>query len=125
MSAPSSSSSTSSSDPHAVVFKTPVPSDIAIAQSVKPYPIYEVAEKLGLDWKSDLDLYGSYKAKVHVDVTKRLGLQDQPDGNYIVVTGINPTPLGEGKVRATTGEQVDRDQQIKISPIYCRTLVIS
>jgi formyltetrahydrofolate synthetase len=41
-----------------------VPSDIAIAQSVKPRPIYDVAAALGLDWKTDLDLYGAHKAKV-------------------------------------------------------------
>ena len=67
-------------DPHALVFKTPVPSDIAIAQSVTPRPIYDVAAAIGLDWKKDLDLYGSFKAKVHVDVTKNL--QAQRDGDW-------------------------------------------
>jgi formyltetrahydrofolate synthetase len=46
---------------------------------------------------SELDLYGPHKAKVHLSVATRL--KDTPDGNYVVVTGINPTPLGEGKVR--------------------------
>lgn len=101
MSAPAASAA--AVDPHAVVFKTPVPSDIEIAQSVLPRPIYEVANGLGLDWRSDLDLYGSYKAKVHVDVARKLDLQDQQDGNYIVVTGINPTPLGEGKSTTVVG----------------------
>jgi formyltetrahydrofolate synthetase len=89
--------------PLGLVFQTPVPSDLAIAQSVTPQPIYEVARGIGLDWQRDLDLYGKYKAKVHTDVAKQLGLQDQPDGNYIVVTGINPTPLGEGKSTTVVG----------------------
>lgn len=80
-----------------LVFQTPVPSDIAIAQSVRPQAIHEVAAGLGLEWQRDLDLYGSHKAKVHLDVLKRFP-PEQKDGNYIVVTGINPTPLGEGKV---------------------------
>ncbi len=79
-----------------------VPSDIEIAQSVEPRPIYEVAEKIGLDWRTDLDLYGSHKAKVHLDVLKRIPAE-QENGNYIVVTAINPTPLGEGKSTTVVG----------------------
>lgn len=41
------------------------------------------------------------KAKISLDVRKRLA--HQKDGNYIVVTGINPTPLGEGKSTTTIG----------------------
>lgn len=50
---------------------------------------------------SELDLYGSFKAKVHLSVGARLAAE--PDGNYVVVTGINPTPLGEGKSTTTIG----------------------
>jgi len=39
--------------------------------------------------------WGIYKAKISLAVKDRL--KDSPDGNYVVVTGINPTPLGEGK----------------------------
>jgi formyltetrahydrofolate synthetase len=79
-----------------------VQSDIDIAQSVAPRPIYEVAEQVGLDWRTDLDLYGAHKAKVHLDVLKRVP-KEQKDGNYIVVTGISPTPLGEGKSTTVVG----------------------
>ena len=81
-------------------YSTPVPSDILIAQSVPPQPILSIASSLGLTI-DDLDLYGAHKAKVHTAVRDRLTLQ--PDGNYIVVTGINPTPLGEGKSTTTIG----------------------
>ena len=50
-----------------------VPSDIAIAQSVKPRPIYDVAAALGLDWKTDLDLYGAHKAKVDWEAQRACG----------------------------------------------------
>jgi formyltetrahydrofolate synthetase len=79
---------------------SPVPSDIEIAQSVDPMPITDVAREAGI-LAEELDPYGSYKAKVHLSVLERL--QDQPDGNYVVVTGINPTPLGEGKSTTAVG----------------------
>ena len=75
-------------------------SDLEIAQSAKMKPIIEIARELGLE-EDDLDLYGRYKAKVHLDVLNRFG--DRPNGKYIVVTGITPTPLGEGKTVTTVG----------------------
>jgi methylenetetrahydrofolate dehydrogenase (NADP+)/methenyltetrahydrofolate cyclohydrolase/formyltetrahydrofolate synthetase len=83
-----------------VELKRPVPSDIEIAQEAKMRPIIEVAKELGLT-EDDLDLYGKYKAKVHLDVLERLA--DRPDGKYIDVTAITPTPLGEGKTVTTIG----------------------
>jgi len=77
-----------------------VPSDLEIAQSVKPRPIIELAQAIGLNW-DDLDLYGPNKAKIHLSVRDRL--KDEEDGNYVVVTGISPTPLGEGKSTTTIG----------------------
>ena len=77
-----------------------VPSDLDIAQAATTRPILEIASKLGLT-EDDLDLYGKYKAKVHLDVLKRFS--DQPMGNYIDVTAITPTPLGEGKTTTTVG----------------------
>ena len=47
--------------------KKPVPSDIDIAQAATVRPILEIAEQLGLT-RDDLDLYGKYQAKVHLDV---------------------------------------------------------
>jgi formyltetrahydrofolate synthetase len=78
--------------------KFPVPSDLDIAQAAKVQPITEIAADLGLD-DEDLIQYGRYKAKVHLDVLKKLA--GRPHGKYIDVTAITPTPLGEGKT--TTG----------------------
>jgi methylenetetrahydrofolate dehydrogenase (NADP+)/methenyltetrahydrofolate cyclohydrolase/formyltetrahydrofolate synthetase len=83
-----------------VEVKHPVPSDIEIAQEAKLHPIVEVAAALGLD-VDDLDLYGKYKAKVHLDVLEKS--KDRPQGKYIDVTAITPTPLGEGKTVTTIG----------------------
>ncbi len=80
--------------------KRPVPSDIEIAQEADLRPILEIADKLGLKM-DDLDLYGKYKAKVHLDILKRL--EDRPQGKYIDVTAITPTPLGEGKTTSSLG----------------------
>ncbi len=78
----------------------PVPSDLEIAQAADVRPIMEIAEKLGLS-QDDLDLHGKFKAKVHLDVLDRVG--DRPQGKYIDVTAITPTPLGEGKTTTTLG----------------------
>jgi formyltetrahydrofolate synthetase len=80
--------------------KRPVPSDIEIAQEADLRPILEIADKIGLTM-DDLDLYGKYKAKVHLDVIKKL--EDRPQGKYIDVTAITPTPLGEGKTTSSLG----------------------
>jgi formyltetrahydrofolate synthetase len=78
----------------------PVPSDIEIAQATELLPIVEIAKQVGLD-EDDLDLYGKYKAKVHLDVLERM--KDLPLGHYVDVTAITPTPLGEGKTTTTVG----------------------
>jgi Mrp family chromosome partitioning ATPase len=78
----------------------PTPSDIDIAQSISPLPISEIAASAGI-LPEELELYGQTKAKVDLSVLKRL--QDAPQGNYVVITGINPTPLGEGKSTTTVG----------------------
>jgi formyltetrahydrofolate synthetase len=80
--------------------KSPVPSDIKIAQAANMRPIREVAEEIGLT-EDDLDLYGKYKAKVHLDVLEKF--KDRPNAKYIDVTAITPTPLGEGKTVTTIG----------------------
>ncbi len=79
---------------------TPVPSDIDIAQAVELLPIVEVAAGLGLG-EDDIDLYGKFKAKIHLGVLDRL--KDRPLGHYVDVTAITPTPLGEGKTTTTVG----------------------
>ena len=80
--------------------KTPVPADIDIAQAATLKPIRQVAEEMGLE-ESELELYGDYKAKIKLEVLDRLA--DAPDGKYIDVTAITPTPLGEGKTTTTVG----------------------
>ncbi|MEJ2558299.1 MAG: formate--tetrahydrofolate ligase [Anaerolineae bacterium] len=83
-----------------ITIRQPVPSDIEIAQEAVLKPVKEVAESLGLT-EDDLDYYGKYKAKVHLDVLKKF--KDRPQGKYIDVTAITPTPLGEGKTTTTVG----------------------
>ena len=78
----------------------PVPSDIDIAHAAVMKPIKELAGELGL-LEDELELHGKYKAKVTLDVLERL--KDVPDGKYIDVTAITPTPLGEGKTTTTIG----------------------
>jgi methylenetetrahydrofolate dehydrogenase (NADP+)/methenyltetrahydrofolate cyclohydrolase/formyltetrahydrofolate synthetase/formate--tetrahydrofolate ligase len=79
---------------------TPVPSDIDIAQAAELIPINAIAEDAGL-LPEELEPYGRYKAKVELAVRDRL--QDRPDGKYVLVTAITPTPLGEGKTTTTVG----------------------
>jgi formyltetrahydrofolate synthetase len=78
----------------------PVPSDIEIAQAAELLPITSIAGGLGLA-DGDLDLYGRFKAKIHLDVLERI--KDRPLGRYVDVTAITPTPLGEGKTTTTVG----------------------
>lgn len=75
-------------------------SDIEIAQKAHMLPITEVVGKLGIG-EDDIELYGRYKAKLSMDLIKRV--QDKPDGKLILVTAITPTPAGEGKSTTTVG----------------------
>ncbi|HEX5432102.1 MAG TPA: formate--tetrahydrofolate ligase [Bryobacteraceae bacterium] len=87
--------------PHKLINILPnVPSDIEIAQSAKPIPIDRIAAETGI-LPDELELYGKTKAKVHLSIRDRL--KDSPNGKYIVVTAITPTPLGEGKTTTTVG----------------------
>ncbi|HCO18910.1 MAG TPA: formate--tetrahydrofolate ligase, partial [Tissierellales bacterium] len=74
--------------------------DVQIAQEAKMLPIKDVAAKLGIS-EDEIVNYGKYKAKVSLDVFKRL--EDKPDGKLILVTAINPTPAGEGKTTTNIG----------------------
>lgn len=76
-------------------------SDLVIAQSAKMKPIIEIAKKLGIDRKY-LELYGDYKAKVSLDILKKIR-KNKKRAKYIDVTAITPTPLGEGKTVTTIG----------------------
>jgi len=84
--------------------KCPVPSDIQISQDIVQevglLPIETVAKEAGL-MPDEVIPWGIAKAKVSLNVRDRL--KDHPNGNYVVMTGINPTPLGEGKSTTTLG----------------------
>ena len=79
---------------------TDIPGDLEIAQAASPKPIIEITEEIGLSHE-DIIPYGRYKAKVRLDVLERFG--DRPNGKYINVTAITPTPLSEGKTTVTIG----------------------
>ena len=72
--------------------------DLEIAQKAEILKITEIAKKVGLT-EDDLELYGKYKAKIHLD---KLNI-NKKDGKLILVTAINPTPAGEGKSTTTIG----------------------
>ncbi|KAF1813565.1 putative C-1-tetrahydrofolate synthase mitochondrial precursor [Eremomyces bilateralis CBS 781.70] len=78
----------------------PIPSDIAISRSQIPKLIGLVAKEVGIA-PHELEPYGAFKAKVDLNILKRL--EHRRNGRYIVVTGITPTPLGEGKSTTTMG----------------------
>ncbi|MEZ0395620.1 MAG: formate--tetrahydrofolate ligase [Anaerolineales bacterium] len=80
--------------------RRPVPSDIQIAQEAELKPIAVVADEAGI-LPDELEFYGPYKAKVRLEILERL--KDLPDGKYVDVTAITPTPLGEGKTTTTVG----------------------
>jgi len=74
--------------------------DIDIARSIAKDNIEEIAKKYGIE-RDDLELYGKYKAKIsrnYIEKTK-----SNKDGKLILVTAINPTPLGEGKTTISIG----------------------
>ncbi|EZG08637.1 hypothetical protein H106_02187 [Trichophyton rubrum CBS 735.88] len=87
-------------NPLSITPKSPVPSDIAISRSQKPKPITQIASEVGIA-SHELEPYGHTKAKVSLDVLSRLG--HRRNGRYILVCGITPTPLGEGKSTTTMG----------------------
>ncbi|KAI8338674.1 formate--tetrahydrofolate ligase-domain-containing protein [Chlamydoabsidia padenii] len=86
--------------PLPLALQTPVPSDIDIAMAQNPKHLATLCKEIGLT-ESEYELYGAHKAKINLDVLKRLN--HRKDGNYVVVTGITPTPLGEGKSTTTIG----------------------
>jgi formyltetrahydrofolate synthetase len=81
-------------------FLDPVPSDIEVSQSIIPENIAKIAESIGV-LPEECFLYGNTKCKVSLTIRDRLA--HQTNGNYVVVTGINPTPLGEGKSTTVIG----------------------
>ncbi len=74
--------------------------DIEIARSVKLDKITDIAQKFGIG-EEDIELYGKYKAKISPEFIEKT--KDNKDGNLVLVTAINPTPLGEGKTTVAIG----------------------
>ena len=74
------------------------PTDIEIAQAARLRPVADIAAELGLT-DDEVELIGKYKAKISLDALARR----PPKGRLVLVTGINPTPAGEGKSTVTVG----------------------
>jgi formate--tetrahydrofolate ligase len=93
-----------------------MPSDIDIAQAATLRPIADLArERLGIA-DDQIEAYGRYKAKL--SSAALASLADRPEGKLILVTGINPTPAGEGKTTTTVG-LVDALNRIGKKAIVC------
>ncbi|XP_023706338.1 C-1-tetrahydrofolate synthase, cytoplasmic [Cryptotermes secundus] len=80
--------------------ESPVPRDIEIARGQEPKDISQLAAEIGL-YPSEVFQYGHKKAKIDLSVLRRL--KYHKSGKYVVVAGITPTPLGEGKSTTTLG----------------------
>ena len=74
--------------------------DIEIARKAKLENISDIAKKVKIK-EDDLELYGKYKAKISPKVFNKL--KEKKNGKLILVTAINPTPLGEGKTTVAIG----------------------
>lgn len=79
-----------------------VPTDYEIAQSTEKQHIADVVEPFGLH-RDDLELLGEHKAKVKLETIERLREGGKADGKLVLVTGMTPTPLGEGKTVTSVG----------------------
>lgn len=75
-------------------------SDLEIAQAAKLRPIAEIAKDLGLK-EEEIEFHGKHIAKISLEVLERL--KDKPNGKFITVTAVTPTPLGEGKTVVACG----------------------
>ena len=93
-----------------------VPSDIEIAQAQIPKDIAVLASEIGIH-HTELELYGNKKAKVSLKVMERF--DGRPNGQYVVVTGVTPTPLGEGKTTTTLGLVQALGSQLKQNAFAC------
>lgn len=99
-----------------IIPKQQVPSDIEIAQSIEPVEISKIAKDLGI-LSEELEVFGKYKAKVSLEVRDRL--KNKPNGKYIDVTAITPTPLGEGKTTTTVGLSQALGAYLKKKVVTC------
>ena len=74
--------------------------DVDIARNTELKKINEIALGAGIE-DEELELYGKYKAKISLDAMTRLN--NKKDGKLVLITAINPTPLGEGKTTMAIG----------------------
>ena len=74
--------------------------DVDIARNTNLENIQNIANNIGVT-EDDLELYGKYKAKINLNIMKKI--KDKKDGKLVLVTAINPTPLGEGKTTMAIG----------------------
>lgn len=79
-----------------------IPSDYKIAQNVDTQPIEAVVKPFGLT-DTDVELIGQFKAKVTTEAVERIRSEHPRNGKFILVTGMTPTPMGEGKTVTTVG----------------------
>ncbi|OBS74509.1 hypothetical protein A6R68_14958 [Neotoma lepida] len=95
---------------------SPVPSDIEISRGQTPKAVDVLAKEIGL-LADEIEVYGKSKAKVRLSLLERL--KDQKDGKYILVAGITPTPLGEGKSTVTIGLVQALTAHLKVNSFAC------
>ncbi|XP_033859623.3 monofunctional C1-tetrahydrofolate synthase, mitochondrial-like isoform X1 [Acipenser ruthenus] len=95
---------------------SPVPSDIEISRGQVPKPVDLLAKEIGL-FEDEIEVYGKAKAKVRLSLLERL--KEQPDGKYVLVAGITPTPLGEGKSTVTIGLVQALTAHLQVNSFAC------
>uniref|UniRef100_A0A8C7VRD3 formate--tetrahydrofolate ligase n=1 Tax=Oncorhynchus mykiss TaxID=8022 RepID=A0A8C7VRD3_ONCMY len=95
---------------------SPVPSDIEISRAQTPKPVDQLAQEIGL-LQEETEAYGRTKAKVRLSLLDRL--REQPDGKYVLVAGITPTPLGEGKSTVVIGLVQALSAHLKLNSFAC------
>uniref|UniRef100_A0A8C3KRN6 formate--tetrahydrofolate ligase n=1 Tax=Calidris pygmaea TaxID=425635 RepID=A0A8C3KRN6_9CHAR len=91
-------------------------SDIEISRAQSPKAVDVLAKEIGL-LTDEIEIYGQTKAKVRLSLLERL--KDQPDGKYVLVAGITPTPLGEGKSTVTIGLVQALTAHLNINSFAC------
>uniref|UniRef100_A0A667FMM6 formate--tetrahydrofolate ligase n=1 Tax=Lynx canadensis TaxID=61383 RepID=A0A667FMM6_LYNCA len=95
---------------------SPVPSDLEISRAQTPKAVDVLAKEIGL-LADEIEVYGRSKAKVRLSLLERL--KDQADGKYVLVAGITPTPLGEGKSTVTVGLVQALTAHLNINSFAC------
>uniref|UniRef100_A0A452T569 formate--tetrahydrofolate ligase n=1 Tax=Ursus maritimus TaxID=29073 RepID=A0A452T569_URSMA len=95
---------------------SPVPSDLEISRAQTPKAVEVLAKEIGL-LADEIEIHGKSKAKVRLSLLERL--KDQADGKYVLVAGITPTPLGEGKSTVTVGLVQALTAHLNINSFAC------